>query len=93
MFFTLYREVFPLTMDFIDAQHNFLLHAEWTPRGNALILVYNYDIYYKPSPTSSRVLRLTDSAVPGIISNGLPDWLYEGKAYRFMFSGRNPVRK
>ncbi|KAK6630046.1 hypothetical protein RUM44_005444 [Polyplax serrata] len=78
-FCTLYilREVFPLTMDFIDAQHNFLLHAEWTPRGNALILVYNYDIYYKPSPTSSRVLRLTDSAVPGIISNGLPDWLYE----------------
>ena len=41
-------------------------------------MVQDYDIYYKTSPTSSSEYRVTDTAVPGIVANGFPDWLYEG---------------
>lgn len=41
-------------------------------------MVQNYDIYYKTSPTSNIEYRVTNTAVPGILSNGFPDWLYEG---------------
>lgn len=72
-------------MDSREGEHTFLLHADWAPRGNALYIVYDYDVYYKPSATSTRVFRLTDSAVPGIISNGVPDWLYEGNNNLFIY--------
>lgn len=42
-------------------------------------MVYNYDIYYRRGPRSTQVYRVTNDAVPGIIYNGVPDWLYEGK--------------
>lgn len=57
----------------------FLLDAAWTGRGSALLMVYDYDIYYKPSANASRAYRITTTAVPGVICNGVPDWLYEGK--------------
>lgn len=41
-------------------------------------MVYNYDIYYKTGPKSAQSFRITKTAVPGIIYNGVPDWLYEG---------------
>lgn len=41
-------------------------------------MVQDYDIYFRPSPTSPHWYRITDTAVPGVISNGVPDWLYEG---------------
>lgn len=56
----------------------FLLHAHFTPRGHSLVMVYNYDIYYKTGPKSAQSYRITKNAVPGIIYNGVPDWLYEG---------------
>lgn len=56
----------------------FLLHAQFTPRGHSLVMVYNYDIYYKTGPKSAQSFRITKTAVPGIIYNGVPDWLYEG---------------
>lgn len=42
-------------------------------------MVYNYDIYYKTGPKSAQSYRITKNAVPGIIYNGVPDWLYEGE--------------
>lgn len=54
-----------------------MLHAQFTPRGHSLVLVHNYDIYYKMGPKAS-TYRITKTAVPGIIYNGIPDWLYEG---------------
>lgn len=42
-------------------------------------MVYNYDIYYKTGPKSAQSYRITKNAVPGIIYNGVPDWLYEGR--------------
>jgi hypothetical protein len=41
-------------------------------------MVYNYDIYYLLSPRGGQAYRVTKTAVPGIISNGVTDWLYEG---------------
>lgn len=58
----------------------FLLHAQFTPRGHSLIIVYNYDIYFMSGPRSQQAYRITKSAVPGHIYNGVPDWLYEGKS-------------
>lgn len=42
-------------------------------------MVHNYDIYYRRGPRSTQVYRVTNDAVPGIVYNGIPDWLYEGK--------------
>lgn len=56
----------------------FLLHAQFTPRGHSLVMVHTYDIYYKTGPKSAQSYRITNTAKPGIIYNGVPDWLYEG---------------
>lgn len=58
--------------------HPYLLLAQWAPRGHSLFMVYNYDIYYRTSPTSHNSYRITRTAVPGVVSHGVPDWLYEG---------------
>ncbi|XP_025073076.1 inactive dipeptidyl peptidase 10 isoform X3 [Pogonomyrmex barbatus] len=57
--------------------HPYLLLAQWTPRGHGLVMVQDYDIYYRTSPMSNTGYRVTNTAVPGILSNGVPDWLYE----------------
>lgn len=61
--------------------HPYLLLAQWTPRGHGLVMVQDYDIYYKTGPISNTAYRVTNTAVPGILSNGVPDWLYEGKIF------------
>ncbi|XP_034933763.1 inactive dipeptidyl peptidase 10 [Chelonus insularis] len=71
------REIIPLTPNPEKYVHPYLLYAQWTPRGHGLVMIQDYDIYYKTSPTSSLEYRVTDTAVPGIVSNGFPDWLYE----------------
>ncbi|XP_039298265.1 dipeptidyl aminopeptidase-like protein 6 [Nilaparvata lugens] len=69
---------YPLLVTPDDSDHPYLLHAEWTPRGHGLLMVYNYDIYYKPSPDKhEKSFRVSSTAVPGVVSNGAPDWLYE----------------
>lgn len=65
--------------------HPYLMMVKWTPRGHGVIIIQDYDIYYKTSPSSNLVYRVTDTAVPGILSNGLPDWLYEG-TFRIKFN-------
>ncbi|CAG7709872.1 unnamed protein product, partial [Allacma fusca] len=84
--YTLYntetRSIKPLSVDSgspdrPDGDHKRLQLAKWSPTGNSLVLVYQGDIYYKPDPTNNLTHRLTKSAVPGVITNGVPDWLYE----------------
>lgn len=41
-------------------------------------MVYNYDIYYRFGPRAHQSYRVTNTGIPGIIYNGIPDWLYEG---------------
>ncbi|XP_017772534.1 PREDICTED: inactive dipeptidyl peptidase 10 [Nicrophorus vespilloides] len=57
--------------------HPFLLLAEWTPKGHSLVMVQDYDIYFRPTPISHIGYRITKNAIPGVVSNGVPDWLYE----------------
>lgn len=38
--------------------------------------VYNNDVYYKPKVQHDLVCRLTTTGQPGLIYNGVPDWLY-----------------
>lgn len=56
-----------------------MIHVEWAPKGQALIIIHEYDIYYKPDPRAKTTYRVTQDAVPGLIYNGVPDWLYEGR--------------
>lgn len=56
-------------------------HAQFTPEGSSLIMIYNYDIYYRRDPRALETYRVTKDAVPGIVYNGVPDWLYEGKIW------------
>ncbi|XP_052898293.1 venom dipeptidyl peptidase 4 [Anopheles moucheti] len=70
-------ETIPLTLTANSEEWPFLLHAEFTPKGQAIVLVFNYDIYYRPSARTGQAHRLTRNAIPGIVYNGVPDWLYE----------------
>uniref|UniRef100_T1JEK3 Venom dipeptidyl peptidase 4 n=1 Tax=Strigamia maritima TaxID=126957 RepID=T1JEK3_STRMM len=40
-------------------------------------MVYGNDIYYKSSIHADLSKRITNSGVPGVVWNGVPDWLYE----------------
>lgn len=45
------------------------------------VIVHNNDIYYKDNAwdTLKQPLRITYTGKPGVIFNGIPDWIYEGK--------------
>lgn len=60
-----------------DEEWPYLLHAQFTPNGHSLVMVYNYDVYFRTGPKSATTYRVTKSGVPGVIYNGIPDWLYE----------------
>lgn len=52
--------------------------AKWSPTKNALIYVYENDIYYEVfDDGGSEVRRITNTGVPDQIYNGIPDWIYE----------------
>lgn len=36
------------------------------------------DIYLRPSPSASVEYQITKTGIPGVIYNGVPDWVYEG---------------
>jgi inactive dipeptidyl peptidase 10 len=54
-------------------------HAEWLGNSSALVLVFNNDIYIRQSPADEEDIRITHTGVPGLIYNGVTDWLYQGK--------------
>lgn len=78
-------ESIPLSHKVDDTEWPFVHHAEFTTKGHSLIIVYNYDIYYRLGPRTYQSFRVTNDAIPGIVYNGIPDWLYEGK-YDIQFS-------
>lgn len=53
-------------------------HAEWLGNSTSLVLVHENDIYIRQSPSDEEDIRLTNTGVPGIIYNGVTDWLYQG---------------
>lgn len=52
-----------------------------TPAGRsqlqAIAFVHNNDLYYKPRVQHDLVCRITNTGVPGVVYNAIPDWLYE----------------
>ena len=54
---------------------------KWSPTRNALIYVHKNDIYYQVFfEGGSDTRRITNTGVPDIVFNGIPDWVYEGKS-------------
>lgn len=60
------------------AQRSRMQHAEWLGKTTALIIVSENDIYLRQSPTDEEDIRLTHTGIPGIVYNGITDWLYQG---------------
>jgi inactive dipeptidyl peptidase 10 len=54
-------------------------HAEWLGNSTALIIITENDIYLRQSPADEEDIRLTHTGIPGLIYNGITDWLYQGK--------------
>ncbi|XP_012141097.2 venom dipeptidyl peptidase 4 isoform X2 [Megachile rotundata] len=55
--------------------------ATWAPRGNALVYVYQNNIYYRPEAEVGVDYPITDTGVFGTIYNGVPDWVYEEEVF------------
>lgn len=81
-----HSECIPLTIKPDDTTWPYLHHAQFTPAGSAIIMVYNYDIYYRRGPRYSQSYRVTNDAIAGVIYNGIPDWLYEGESIFYQFN-------
>ncbi|KAF9409670.1 hypothetical protein HW555_011024, partial [Spodoptera exigua] len=65
-----------------DRSAPLLQYAEWSPVGAALVFVHDNDIYYKPKVFKTLVCRITNNGIPGVIFNGVPDFLYETEVLR-----------
>lgn len=52
--------------------------AKWSSTDNDLVYVYNNNIYLM-NLGKQEFSKLTRTGVPGIVYNGVPDWVYEGK--------------
>ncbi|XP_054009789.1 venom dipeptidyl peptidase 4-like isoform X2 [Hylaeus anthracinus] len=55
--------------------------ATWAPHGNALVYVYQNNIYYRPEAEKAVDYQITDTGVFGTIYNGVPDWVYEEEVF------------
>lgn len=55
-----------------------LQHAAWLGNTSALTTINNNNIFVRESPVS-RDYQITDTGLPGVIYNGVPDWLYQGR--------------
>jgi len=74
-----HRDLKPLSLGERHGKELKFQLVTWSPEGHSLVIVHQGDIYYKENPNDTSAHRITDSAQPGIIYNGVPDWLYEGK--------------
>ncbi|XP_046816515.1 dipeptidyl aminopeptidase-like protein 6 isoform X6 [Vespa velutina] len=54
-----------------------LQHATWLGNTTGLVMISENDIYLRITPSSMEDTQLTDTGVPGVIYNGVPDWLYQ----------------
>jgi hypothetical protein len=54
--------------------------VEWAGPPGGVVLVRDNDLYYSPPPGTGPVLQLTRTGVPGVVFNGVTDWLYRGQS-------------
>ncbi|KAH0946792.1 hypothetical protein HN011_002559 [Eciton burchellii] len=57
-------------------QQTRLQYAAWLGNTSGLLMISDNDIYLRMTPAAEDV-RLTDTGEPGLIYNGVPDWLYQ----------------
>ncbi|XP_041972350.1 inactive dipeptidyl peptidase 10 isoform X2 [Aricia agestis] len=76
------RNKIPISPVEDDRAAPLLQYAEWAPVGSGLVFVHDNDIYYKPKVLKTLVCRITSNGVPGVIFNGVPDFLYETEVLR-----------
>jgi len=57
-------------------QQTRLQYAAWLGNTSSLLMISDNDIYLRTGPATEDV-RLTDTGEPGVIYNGVPDWLYQ----------------
>lgn len=57
-------------------QQTRLQHVTWLGNTSSLLMISENDIYLRMGPAMEDI-RLTDTGVPGVIYNGVPDWLYQ----------------
>lgn len=58
-------------------QQTRLQHATWLGNTSGLLMISENDIYVRIAPSAAEDVRITDTGVPGVIYNGVPDWLYQ----------------
>lgn len=85
----LYRHSFKAQYQIIDintgARHDLMASNQsvqlvvWSTVGNALVYVYENNIYYKSSATSEDVVTITSTS--NFVTNGIPDWVYEEEVF------------
>lgn len=78
----------PLVAELTEHSWPFLQYASFGPRGHMIVMVYNFNIYYTNGIKSIQTYRITNTGVPGVIYNGIADWLYEGKHHDDCMSHR-----
>lgn len=62
-----------------------LQHAHWGPTFSSILYVLDNDIYYVADMSMPDIVRrITETGKRGVIYNGVPDWVYEGKIKRLM---------
>lgn len=71
--------MFPLSYKEDDDKAPLLQYATWSPDGIGIAFVHDNDVYYKPRVNNTLICRITKNGIPGIIHNGIPDWLYENE--------------
>lgn len=59
-------------------QRTRLQYAAWLGNTTSLIIVVDNDMYVRQSPSDEEDIRITDSGLPDLVYNGVPDWLYQG---------------
>jgi hypothetical protein len=65
-----------------------LQHVEWAGPSGGVVLVRDNDLFYSPPPGTGPVLQLTRTGVPGVVFNGVTDWLYRGQCCHIVLSGK-----
>lgn len=53
--------------------------VQWAPKGNALVINYDRNLYYKQNALDEEIV-LTNDEQAGIL-NGIPDWVYEEEVF------------
>ncbi|XP_055640244.1 venom dipeptidyl peptidase 4 [Toxorhynchites rutilus septentrionalis] len=52
-----------------------------SPGGKSLAYVKDNNVFYRPNSMNDEELPLTQDGVPGVIYNGVPDWVYEEEVF------------